>query len=136
MATVEDTFVLFTVNPVIFPDSIKYLDARIIVIAKKEADELKAKFGNFVAQENKGHSIARSLTKRYSLIAADETAQKQLKKLIDLNSRKFFPVIKLSMTELTVSELSYKKSPVFLSGALGKQYLINKIEILEENHTF
>lgn len=134
MAPVEDTFVLFTINPVIFPDSIKYLDARIIVIAKKEADQLKAKFGNFIDKENKGHSIARSLTKRYSLIAADGTAQKQLKKLIDLNSRKFFPVIKVSMTELKISELSYQKSKVFLSGELGKQFLVKKIEILEENH--
>jgi hypothetical protein len=132
---VEDTFTLFTINPIIFPDSMKYLDARIIVIPKKEADLLKAKFGNFTVLENKGHSIARSLTKRYSLIAADGTTQKQLKKLIDLNSRKFFPVIKISMTELKVSELSYLKSKVFLSGELGKQYLVKKIEILEEKHT-
>jgi hypothetical protein len=134
MAPVEDTFVLFTVNPVIFPDSMKYLDARIIVIAKKEADQLKATYGNFVAPENKGHSIAKSLIKRYSLIAADRMAQKQIQKLIDLNSRKLFPVIKLSMMELKVSELSYKKSKVFLSGELGRQYLVKKIEILEENH--
>ena len=134
MAPLEDTFVLFTVNPVIFPDSMKYLDARIIVIAKKETDQLKANYGSFVVPENKGHSIARSLSKHYSLIAADRTVQKQIKKLIDLNSRRFFPVIKLSMTELRVTELSYQKSKVFLSGELGKQYLVKKIEILEENH--
>jgi hypothetical protein len=134
MAPVEDTFVLFTINPVIFPDSMKYLDARIIVLAKKDVDQLKAKFGSFVVPENKGHSIARSLTKRYSLIAADRTVQKQIKKLIDLNSRKFFPVITISMTELKVAELTYQKSKVFLSGELGKAYLVKKIEILEENH--
>jgi hypothetical protein len=38
------------------------------------------------------------------------------------------------MTELKVTELSYQKSKVFLSGELGKQYLVKKIEILEENH--
>jgi hypothetical protein len=134
MAPVEDTFVLLTVHPVIFPDSMKYLDARIIVLTKKEADQLKAKYGSFVASDNKGNSIARSFIKRYSLIAADRTAQKQIQELIDLNSRKLFPVIKLSMTELTVTELSYQKSKVFLSGELGKQYLVKKIEILEENH--
>jgi hypothetical protein len=135
MAPVEDTFVLFTVHPVIFPDSMKYLDARIVVITKKETDQLKATYGSIVAPENKkGHSIARSLIKRYSLIAADRTAQKQIQKLIDLNSRGLFPVIKLSMTGLRVSELSYKKSKVFLSGELGMQYLVKKIEILEENH--
>jgi hypothetical protein len=134
MAPVEDTFVLFTVNPVIFPESMKYLDARIVVITKKEADQLKATYGSFVAPENKGHSIARSLSKRYSLIAADRTVQKQIKKLIDLNSRRFFPVIKISMTELKVAELTYQKSKVFLSGELVKQYLVKKIEILEENY--
>ena len=134
MALVEDTFVLFTINPVIFPDSIKFLDARIIVIAKKEADQLKTTYGSFVSPENKGHSIARSLTKRYSLIAADATTQKQIKKLIDLNSRRFFPVIKISMIELSVLELTYKKSKVFLSGEFGKLYLVKKIEILEDNH--
>jgi hypothetical protein len=134
MAPMEDTFVLFTANPVIFPDSIKYLDADIIVIAKKEADQLKATYGSFIAPESKGHSKARSLTKHYSLIAADRTVQKQIKKLIALNSRSLYPVIKLSMIELTVSELSYHKSKVFLSGEIGKQYLVKKIEILEENH--
>jgi hypothetical protein len=134
MASLEDTFVLFTINPILFPDSIKYLDARIIVIAKKDADQLKAKFGNFVAPENKGHSVARSLTKRYSLIAADGTVQKQIKKLTDLNSRGFFPLIKLSMTELHITELSYQKSKVFLSGELGKQNIVKKIEILEEKY--
>jgi hypothetical protein len=134
IAPLEDTFVLFTVNPVLFPDSLKYLDARIIVIAKKEADQLKAKYGSFVVPENKGHSIARGLTKHYSLIAADRTVQKQIKKLIDLNSHRFFPVIKLSMTELNVTELYYNKSKVMLSGEIGKQYLVKKIEILEENY--
>ncbi len=133
-APVEDTFVLFTANPVIFPDSMKYLDARIVVIAKKEADQLKAKFGSFVDPESKGHAIARSISRRYSLIAADRTVQKQIKKLIDLNSRKFFPVIKLSMTELNVSELTYQKTKVLLSGSMAKQYLVKKIEILEENN--
>ena len=134
MGPVEDTFVLFTANPVIFPDSMKYLDARIIVIAKKEADRLKIKFGSFVDPESKGHSIARNISRRFSLIAADKTVQEQIKKIIDLNSRKFFPVIKLSMTELNVSELSYQKTKVLLSGNMAKQYLVKKIEILEENH--
>jgi hypothetical protein len=134
MAPVEDTFVVFTANPVVFPESMKYLDANIIVIAKKEADQLKATYGNFVAQENQGHSKARSLSKHYNLIAADRTVQRQIKKLIESNSHKFQPIIKLSATELRVSELSYHKSKVFLSGELGKQYLVKKIEILEENY--
>ncbi len=134
MAPVEDTFVLFTINPVVFPESIKYLDARIIVMTKKDADELKTKFGNYVDPENKGYTIARGLSKRYKLIAADGTVQKQIKKLIDLNSRKFFPVTKLSMTELTISELSFKNSKVFLTGEIGRQFLVKKIEILEDNY--
>jgi hypothetical protein len=134
LATVEDSFVLFTANPVNFPDSMKYLDGYIIVITKKDTDQLKTKFGSFVAPEDKGHAVARSLTRRYSLIAADRTVQKQIKKLIDLNSKKFFPVIKLSMTELAITELTYHKSKVLLSGELGKPYLVKKIEILEENY--
>ena len=58
-----------------------------------------------------------------------EQTQKQIKKLIELNSRKQYPLIKLSMTELQVAELLYQKSKVFLSGDIGKQYLVSKIEI-------
>ena len=59
MASLEDTFVLFTANPVFYPDSLKYLDGRIIVMPKKDADQLKAQYGNFVDAQNKGHDIAK-----------------------------------------------------------------------------
>ncbi len=134
MASVQDTFVLFTANPVFSPDSLKYLDSRIIVMPKKDADQLKAQYGNFVDAENKGHEPARKSIRRLSLIAADGKTQKQIKKLIELNSHKQYPLIKLSMTEFQVAELLYQKSKVFLSGDLGKQYLVSKIEILENNY--
>jgi hypothetical protein len=135
MAQVNDTFIIFTANPVFSPDSLKYLDGRIIVMPKKDADQLKVQYGNFVDVENKGHDTARKSIRRLSLIAADGTTQKQIKKLIELNSRKLYPLIKLSMTELQVTELLYQKSKVFLSGDMGKQYLVSKIEIIEENHS-
>ncbi len=131
---VEDTYVLFVANPVLFPDSLKYLDGEIIVIPKKYTDKLKQTYGKFVDPEDKGHSIARKLSVRFSLIAADRTVQKQIRKIIELSSRKNLPVIKLSMTELAIKEFTYKKSKVFLSGNLAKQYLVTKIEILEENY--
>ncbi|MGD0209391.1 MAG: hypothetical protein ABSC14_00240 [Desulfomonilia bacterium] len=134
MASLEDTFVLFTANPVLSPDSLKYLDSHIIVMPKKDADQLKVQYGNFVDVQNKGHDTARKSIRHLSLIAADGTTQKQIKKLIALNSHKLFPLIKLSMTELQVTELLYQKSKVFLSGDLGKQYLVSKIEIIEENY--
>jgi len=134
MASLEDTFVLFTANPVLYPDSLKYLDGRIIVMPKKDADQLKAQYGNFVDAQNKGHNIAKKSIRYYSLIAVDGTAQKQIKKLIDLNSHRQFPLIKLSMTELQVTELLYQKSKVFLTGDIGKNYLVSKVEILEDNY--
>jgi hypothetical protein len=135
-APIEDTFVLFSVNPVIYPDSLKYLDGRIIAMPKKDADQLKAQYGNFVFPENKGHNIAKNSIRYISLIAADGKTQKKIKKLIDLNSQRKFPLIKASMTELQVTELLYKKSKVLLSGEIGKNFLISKVEILEENYPF
>jgi hypothetical protein len=129
----EDTFVLFTANPFFYPDSMKYLDGRVIVMAKKDVDKLKTQYGDFSNIENKGHAEARKSIRYMSIIAADGATQKQLKKLIELNSRKSYPLIKLSMQELKVTELIYKKSKVVLSGNVGKQYLISKISILEDN---
>ena len=48
---------------------------------------------------------------------------------------KQFPLIKVSMTELRAMDLMYNKSKVMLNGNLQKQYLVNKLDILEENHT-
>ncbi len=132
--TLEDTFVLFTANPVSYPEAMNYLDGRIIVMPKKEADQLKAQYGNFVDVENKGHVIARKSIRYYSLIAADRTTQNKIKKLIALNSRKQFPLVKLSMTELKVTDLLYKNSKFVLSGNVGKNYLVSKIEILDKNY--
>jgi hypothetical protein len=134
MKPMDGTFVLFTANVVPYPESLTYLDGRIIVMPKEEADKLKAQYGNFVDTENKGHELARKSVRYFSLIAMDRPTQKQIKKLIDLNSHKRYPLIKLSMTELRVTELLYKKSKVYLSGDVGKQYVVSKIEILEENH--
>jgi hypothetical protein len=134
MAPIEGTFILFTARPVPHPDSLAYLDGRFIVMPKEDADKLKAEFGNFVDYENKGHETAKKSIRYLSLIAADKSTQKQVKKLMTLATGNHYPLIKLSMTELRVSELLYNKSKVFLSGDLGKQYLVSKIEILEENH--
>ena len=38
------------------------------------------------------------------------------------------------MTELQVAELLYQKSKVFLTGDIGKNYLVSKVEILEDNY--
>jgi hypothetical protein len=133
-AQIQDTYVIFTANPVIQPQSISYLSGRIVALPEKEADQLKAQFGNFSETENKGHAVARKSIQRFSLIAKDRTVQEQIKKLIELNSRKQYPLVKLSMTELQVTELFYKKSKVFLSGVTGKNYLLNKVEILKESY--
>ncbi len=130
----EDTFVLFTANRFLYPDSLKYLDGHIIVMTKKDADQLKVHYGNFVDAQNKGHDIARKSIRYYSLLAADGTTQKQINKLIDLNSHKNYPLIKLSMEGIKVTDLMYKNSKVTLSGDIGNQYLVKKIEILEKNH--
>jgi predicted small secreted protein len=131
---VQDTYVIFVANPVIRPESISYLDGRIVVLSGKDADQLKAQFGNFVQAENKGHAVARKSIQRFSLIAADLTVQEQIKKIIELNSLKQYPLVKLSMTELQVTELFYKKSKVLLNGSTGKNYLLSKVEIIKESY--
>jgi len=131
---IEDTFVVFTANHVSFPESMNYMDGDIIVLTKKDADQIKGKFGNFVLDKNKGHQTAGKLSRRYCLIGVDGKAQKKIKRLIKLNSRRLYPVVKITMSEIMVKELIYKNSKVFLSGSLAKQNLVTKIEILEENY--
>jgi hypothetical protein len=135
LAPVEDTYVVFTANPVSFPDSIKYLDGYIIVIPQKDCDELKKQFGNFIDMQNAGHNVAVKKIHKFQLIAADKNGQKQLEKIIELNSRNMYPVIKLNMDELSVFELSYNNIKVHLSPNVSKQYLVKKIEILQRNYS-
>jgi hypothetical protein len=130
----EDTFVVFTANRILNPDSLKYLDGHLVTMTKKDADQLKAQYGDFTNTLNKGHDIARKSVKYFSLLAADGTVQKQINKLIKLNSQRKFPLIKISMDEIKVTDLMYKNSKVTLSGEFGKQYLVNKIDILENNN--
>jgi cell division ATPase FtsA len=134
MASINGTFVLFTANPVAADPALAYLDGRIIVMPKETADRLKSQYGNFVDPNNKGHAEATKSIRHLSLLAADRQAQKQIKKLIELNTQRFFPLIKLSMTEIRVTDLLFKKSKVFLSGDLQKHYLVSKIDIIEDNY--
>jgi hypothetical protein len=134
MASINGTFVLFTANPVAADPALAYLDGRIIVMTKETADRLKSQYGNFVDANNKGHAEATKSIRHLSLLAADRQAQKQIKKLIELNTLRFFPLIKLSMTEIRVTDLLFKKSKVFLSGDLQKHYLVSKIDIIEDNY--
>ena len=134
MASVSGTFVLFTANPIFADPALSYLDGRIIVMPKQEADRLKSQYGNFVDANNKGHAEAIKSVRHLSLLAANKEAQKQIKKLIELNTQRFFPVINLSMTEVRVTDLLFKKSKVFLSGDLQKHYLVSKIDIIEDNY--
>jgi hypothetical protein len=130
----EDTFVVFTANRLLYPDSLKYLDGHIIVLPQKEADRLKAQYGNFVDAQNKGHDIARKSIRFYNLLAADGTTQKRINKLIELNANRKYPLIELSMEGIKVTDLMYKNSKVTLTGDFGNQFLVKKIKILEKNY--
>jgi hypothetical protein len=134
MGTEKGAFILFTANTVPYPEALKYLDAMIIVMSKEDADKLKAQYGNFVDNANKGHAIARKSIRYLNLIALDKDTQKKIKKLIELNSLRLYPLINLSMTEIRVTDLSYKKSKLLLNGVSQLQYLVSKLDILENNH--
>ena len=132
---VNDTFVIFTANPVLTPDSLTYLDGYFVVIPKKDVDDLKKQYGNFVDTMNKGHDLAREKTRRLRIIAFDGTVQKRINEIIKLNSKRLYPVAKLTLDNLTVAEMYYKNSRVFLSGNVANQCLVRKIEVLEKNYS-
>ena len=134
MAPVNGTFVLFTANSVINPESLSYLDGKLIVMPKEDADRLKSQYGNFASTDNKGHEEGRKSIKRLALLAADNKVQKQIKKLIDINKKGFYPLIKLSMTEIRVTDLIFNKTSVVLTGDFQVHYLVSKIDILEDNY--
>ena len=135
MAPINDTFIIFTANPVLDPGSLTYLDGYFIALSKKDADELKKQYGNFVDTLNKGHNLAREKSQHFNIIALDGTVQKQMKQIVKLNSKRLYPVVKCTMDALTIAELSYKNNRVFLSGNLQKQYLVKKLEVLEDNYS-
>lgn len=132
----EGTYVLFGARAVRSPGSLTYADGRLALMPKADFDRFKAGFGNFRQRSNQGFKDARKTVRRVTVIAQDGPVQDKIKKFIEQKSdrarRDELPVIKLTMTELRVLELKYKKKPVYLSGDVGKQYLVTKIETLNK----
>jgi hypothetical protein len=133
-ASIDGTYILYHAETLLDPESLSYLDGRIAAMTKEDAEKLKAENGNVRKQENQGNAGGEENIRYYNFIAANKPVQEQLKLLMGLASKKFHPVIEVSMTEIRVTDLIYRKSKVFLSGDVQRQYLVDKIRILEENH--
>jgi hypothetical protein len=133
-ASMDGTYILYNAQAFLDPDSLSYLDGSISAMIKEDADKLKAEGGKDRKQENQGNAGKEKNIQYFNVIAANKPAQKQIKLLMELTSRKLHPVIELSMTEIQVTDLTYKKSKVYLSGDVQRQYLVDKIRILDKNY--
>jgi hypothetical protein len=134
----EGLYVLLGARPTKQPESLAYLDGKLALMRQADFDRFKAQYGNFKDRKSPGFMEARRTVRRISVIAADGPTQKMIAKFIeqkaDSSKKRTSPVIKLTMTQLQVLELKYQKKPVYLSGDIGKQYLITKIEIVKQDY--
>ncbi len=132
----EGTYILFGARDLKNPESLTYVDGKLAIMPLEDFHRFKTAYGDFKQRENKGFKEARKTLRRITVIALDGPTQGKIKKFIEQKAvrtgKQALPVIKLTMTELRVLELKYQKKPVFLSGDVGKQYLISKIEVLKE----
>ena len=132
----EGTYILFGARSMKNPESLTYVDGKLAIMPLEDFERFKAEYGDFKQRTSKGFKSARKTVRRITVIALDGPTQDKVKKFIEQKSdrtkKQALPVIKLSMTELRVLELKFKKNTVFLSGDVGKQYLVSKIEVLRE----
>ncbi|HPI93200.1 MAG TPA: hypothetical protein PK350_08705 [Deltaproteobacteria bacterium] len=136
----EGTFVLFGARSLKNPESLTYVDGKLVIMSEDDFNRFKSQYGDFKDRSNTGFREARKTLRRITVIAADGPIQKKIKKLVeqkaDKNRKRTNPLIKLTMTEIRVIELKFKGKPVFLSGDLGKQYLVTNIEIVKDDVGF
>lgn len=132
----EGTYVLFGARAVRNPESLKYVDGKLAIMPQADFNRFKAEYGNFKQRSSKGFKEARNTLRRITVIGLDGPTQDKIKEFIkqksDRKKTRELPVIKLTMTEIRVMDLKYKKNPVFLSGDVGKQYLISKIKVIKK----
>jgi hypothetical protein len=70
-----------------------------------------------------------------AVIAENGKVLNTLKKLRgDTGKERHHALVKISMTDVMVMELMHKDKTVFLSGDLGKHFLIHSIEIVQDNY--
>ncbi|HVN72930.1 MAG TPA: hypothetical protein VMU10_13010 [Desulfomonilia bacterium] len=131
---VENTFIVIKAHTIVQPESMSYLDGQFSLITQEDYQKIKAQYGDIVNPSNKGHIVALKHIQRKALIAEDRASQKKLAELIEMSSKRLCPVIKITTTEVRVTELTYQKNKVFLSGDVGKHYLVSKIEVLKDNY--
>jgi hypothetical protein len=117
--TLEETLVVLGVEPVLDPEAMAYIDGRIAAVRPEDAGSLLL-----------GGNSVQHLT----LVASNRLTQKQIRALTDMISRKSHPLISVSLTELQVTELTFRDAKVYLSGEVQRQYLVNKISIVRENY--
>jgi len=137
----EGSFVIMSIRPVGNPDVMKYLDARMTVMPKETFDEYKAQMEAMKEKKTKNPADLLKLRKsvrRMAVIAENGKVQNTLKKLQGQmeGKERHHALVKISMTDVMVMELMHKDKPVFLSGDLGKHYLIHSMEILQDNYAF
>jgi len=117
--SLEETLVLVGSEPVLAPEAMAYVDSRIAAVRPEDVGLLLL-----------GGSNVQHLT----LVASNRLTQKQIRVLVGMMSRKSHPMISVSLTELQVTDLTFRNSKVYLSGDVQRQYLVNKVSIIKEKY--
>lgn len=131
----QGEYILLGANAVTEPQSLAYLDGRLIVMGREDFETIKSQYGDIKGKDSTGNVAARKKIRRLNVIAVDRPTQKIIRSFIDARmkrSRKH-PLISLTMTELRVIDLKHQGKQVYLTGDVGKHYLVSKIQIVNED---
>lgn len=130
----EGAYVLMSARSVDQPESLTYLDGRLSLLSQGD-------FDRFMKMQNRPDEMSREdfmkmrkSLKRVSVIAENGPIQAKIKRLSGEQSKNAHPLIEISMTELQVVELKHLDKPIFLSGDVGKHYLVSKLKVLRDDY--
>ncbi|HPC46955.1 MAG TPA: hypothetical protein PLW83_02840 [Deltaproteobacteria bacterium] len=130
-ATEEGTYVVMSARAITNPESLAYLDGRFSLLLREDYERFQKLRSNPTEESRKEYRDIRRRLRRVGLIAEDGPTQKKIQEIIRSKPIETHPVITITMTELQVMELRHKGKPVYLSGDLGKHYLVSKIKKVE-----
>ncbi|HDP24234.1 MAG TPA: hypothetical protein ENN34_02215 [Deltaproteobacteria bacterium] len=128
------SFVVVKMESVLFPESLSYIDASLTLIGLEHATAEKQQVMELLADAASVVRTPQQIRPQHvRVIASSGQALKSLEKVRDLAEKNLHPVIDISMRGIRVMEILYNGSPVYLTGDAGIQYLLDRVEIQENN---
>jgi hypothetical protein len=131
---VTETYVLLKAGKITELPSMDYLDTRFMVIAQADLDKYNSEPVPRVISGQKRYFIPKEMIHPMFIIAADRPTQKKIKGLEEATAKGRHPLVRLTNGELRVTELTYQKQKVFLSGDMARHFLVSKIDIVKDDY--